>query len=177
MNSAQTRNENKPANLRSAQSPCEYFVEIGPSLFAKIKSQDFLVNKVERNINSMVIRPTDAKEIIILKTKMESESKTGKDDMSNRMLKLCCAITDPFLAESINHAIENKHFPDCLKAAKVILVFKKGETDDPLNYRPIKLLSPIGKVFERILCKQMTLIYKKWVFQSLSNWIQIKGVL
>ena len=82
----------------------------------------------------MVISPTDAKEIIKLKTKMESESKTGMDDMSNKILELCSPIVDSYLAESINHTIGNKHFADCLEAAKVIPVFKKGKTDDPLNY-------------------------------------------
>ena len=40
--------------------------------------------------------------------------------------------TDPYLAEAINHGIENKHFPDCLKIVKINPVFKKGKTDDPL---------------------------------------------
>ena len=160
---AQKLTENQPANLPSAQVPNKFFTEVGPSLSAlsaKIKSQN-LLDKVKRNINSMVISPTDAKEINKLITKMKSKSSTGDDEISNKYLKLCSPIIDPYLAEAINYAIENKHFPDCLKIAKVIPGFKKGKTDDPSNYRPISLLSPISKVFERVLCKQMTLFYKK----------------
>ena len=160
LKSAQKRNENQPANLPSAQVLNEYFTGIGPSLSAKIKSPN-LLDKVERNINSMVISPTNADEISKLITKMKSKNSTGNDEISNKILKLCSPIIDPYLAEAINYAIENRHFPDCLKIAKVIPVFKKGQTDDPSNYRPISLLSPISKVFERVLCKQMTLFYKK----------------
>ena len=49
----------------------------------------------------------------------------------------------------------------CLKIAKVIPVFKKGKPDDPSNYQSISLLSPISKVFERVMSKQMALFYKK----------------
>ena len=141
MESAQIRNENQPANLPSAQVLNKFFTERGPLLSAKIKSQN-LLDKVKRNINSMVISPTDAEEIKKLLTKMKSKSSTGNDEISNKILKLCSPINDPYLAEAINYAIESEHFPDCLKIAKVIPVFKKGKTDDPSNYRPISLLSP-----------------------------------
>ena len=122
-------------NLPCAQVPNEEFTETGPSLSAKIKSQDLVDIKVERNINSMVISLTDAKKISKLVTKMKSKSSKDNDEIGNKILKLCSPIIDPYPAEAINHAIENKHFPDCLKIAKVIPVFKKGKTDDSSNYR------------------------------------------
>ena len=86
-------------NLPNAQD-LEYFTGIGPSFSAKDKSQN-LLDKVERNINSMVISPCDAKEISKLISKMKSKSSTG-----NEILNLCSPIIDPYLAETINHAIE-----------------------------------------------------------------------
>ena len=134
---------------------------MGPSLSAKIKSQN-LLDKVERNINSMVIIPTNAKEIRKVTTTMKGKSSTGYYEISNKILKTCAPIIDPYLGEeAINYAIENILFPDCLKIAKFVPVFRKGKTDDPSNYRPSSILCPKSKVFERVLCKQMTLIYKK----------------
>ena len=69
---------------------------------------------------------------------MKSKSSAGYDKISNKTLKLYSQIIDPYFAEAINYAIENEHFPDCLKIAKVIPVFKKRNTDDPSNYRPIR---------------------------------------
>ena len=46
-------------------------------------------------------------------------------------------------------------FPDKLKIAKVIPLFKKGDESLIENYRPIFLLSSISKVFERIVFNQL----------------------
>ena len=46
-------------------------------------------------------------------------------------------------------------FPDKLKIAKVIALYKKGATDDPSNYRPISLLSVFSKIFEKIMHKRL----------------------
>jgi hypothetical protein len=39
------------------------------------------------------------------------------------------------------------------KSAIIIALFKKGIKSDPTNYRPISLLSCVGKVFERVIFK------------------------
>ena len=42
-------------------------------------------------------------------------------------------------------------FPSILKSAIVCAIFKKNEKTNCANYRPISLLSNIGKVFERVV--------------------------
>ena len=42
-------------------------------------------------------------------------------------------------------------FPDGLKLAKVIPLFKKPDPFDKTNYRPVSFFSHISKVFERII--------------------------
>ena len=44
-----------------------------------------------------------------------------------------------------------KIFPDCLKIAKVIPLFKSGDPCDLNNYRPISILTLISQVFERVV--------------------------
>ena len=46
-------------------------------------------------------------------------------------------------------------FPDSLKSAVVVPIFKPGEKKNPENYRPISLLPSISKIFERAVKKQL----------------------
>ena len=46
-------------------------------------------------------------------------------------------------------------FPDDLKAAKVVPIFKAGSKDDPGNYRPISILSSVARVFEKLIYDQL----------------------
>ena len=57
------------------------------------------------------------------------------------------------LVKLINFLFSEDIFPDLLKFANVIPVFKKGDNLDYDNYRPISLLSNIGKLKEKIVFK------------------------
>ena len=46
-------------------------------------------------------------------------------------------------------------FPDQLKIAKIIPIYKKGDQHIFDNYRPISLLPAISKVFEKIVFQQV----------------------
>ena len=46
-------------------------------------------------------------------------------------------------------------FPDDLKVAKVIHLFKKGKKEILDNYRPISLLPSLSKIFERVIFNQI----------------------
>ena len=46
-------------------------------------------------------------------------------------------------------------FPDNLKIAKVVPLYKKGDDGLFTNYRPIPLLSSVSKIFERVIFNQI----------------------
>jgi hypothetical protein len=52
-----------------------------------------------------------------------------------------------------NRYLQENTYPTCWKNASVMPLFKKGEHDLCSNYRPISLISCIGKVMERIIFK------------------------
>ena len=64
-------------------------------------------------------------------------------------------ITDLF-----NASINVCNFPDSLKLADIIPAFKKDGKMDKKNYRPISLLPPLSKIFERLLSEQMNKFLK-----------------
>ena len=70
-----------------------------------------------------------------------------------RILKSACYILSKPLAEIINNSVETAIFPDRLKHAKIIPIFKSTGIDetDPSNKRPISLLSIFNRIFEKIM--------------------------
>ena len=79
----------------------------------------------------------------------------GPSDIPAWALKDCLNLLAEPLCFMINAFIEDGKFPEHLKQAYVIPIFKKGDNEDPDNYRPISITSSIAKVFEQILREQM----------------------
>ena len=52
--------------------------------------------------------------------------------------------------------------PDVLKEAKLIPVFKKGDTSLPSNFRPITLLSIFNKLLKKNMCKRSNRFFFKY---------------
>ena len=53
-------------------------------------------------------------------------------------------------------------FPDRIKTAKAIPIFKKGSHLDMANYRPISLLSNLNKILEKIMFNRITNFFDKY---------------
>lgn len=79
----------------------------------------------------------------------------GPDNIHPRLL----LSTAQFIAEPLcyifNLSFSTGIFPDDLKIANVLPLFKSGSTDDPNNYRPISILPCISKLLEKIVHSQL----------------------
>ena len=83
------------------------------------------------------------------------------------MLKALSPAIAPVLTMIINQSLCTGIFPNRLKIAKVLPLFKKGDIYYFDNYRPISLLPTVSKIFEKVVYKQLydyfsknSLIYK-----------------
>ena len=81
----------------------------------------------------------------------QSKNSCGLDGISSKLIKIIePAIIKP-LTLLINQVLNTGIFPDELKIAKVIPIFKKDDPTLLKNYRPISLLSTLSKVIEKII--------------------------
>ncbi|CAM4697877.1 unnamed protein product, partial [Caretta caretta] len=79
----------------------------------------------------------------------------GKDGIRYSLLKK----RDPsclVLATLFNHCKRFCQTPSSWKKAMTVLVYKKGERDDPSNWRPISLCSTISKLYASCLASRIT---------------------
>jgi hypothetical protein len=136
-----------------------YFVDIGPNLSDNIITpqnlsfKDYLKFPVlSRSFCFNKINDSDVSKII---DQLKPKTSSGIDCISNKLIKMLKEVILPFLTLIINQCIETGIFPDKLKMAKVIPLFKKNEKDLLENYRPISLLPSLSKVIEKVIHNQI----------------------
>ena len=83
---------------------------------------------------------------VIKVVKNLNDSKAVGGDIPTKILKEC-EFTFDIITACINKAIESGNFPDRLKMANVIPVFKKEDPLDKSNYRPVNILPLLSKVY------------------------------
>ena len=73
-----------------------------------------------------------------------------------QLLKRLSPTISPVLRSLFNSCLRLGVFPNELKIAKVIPLFKSGNINDMSNYRPISILPILSKILEKIIYKRLT---------------------
>ena len=84
--------------------------------------------------------------------KLNCKKSVGYDSVPQRLLK---AGAMQLSTKLINNSITSCIFPDSLKCAEVIPIFKKDDIMNKNNYRPVTVLPCISKVYEGVLVEQL----------------------
>ena len=107
----------------------EYFTQIGPRLAANIdvankrSYESYLGNPCEGEFNFT----RTSEEIMEIISKMKPKSSSGLDNISCRLMKDISDIIATPLTLLINQSLQSGIFPDKLKIAKVVPIFKAGK--------------------------------------------------
>lgn len=149
-------NEAKVANLFN-----NYFIGITRSLaggsLPPTTSQSSCTNTttpsppIRSPANSLFMYPVTSAEILEAIGLMSNKRSVGIDGIKVELIKNCAySLLEP-LSIIINLSFTSGVFPDGLKTAVVIPIFKAGARDEISNYRPISLLPIISKIIELIV--------------------------
>ena len=142
----------------------KFFANIGPELSKNLHSNS--LKSVSSDMKQTIISSFNFECVnseIVEKTTLELSSKNscGSDGLSTNFLKrISKIIAASPLYVVINQSLVTWIFPDRLKIAKVIPLFKKGDDNVYDNYRPICLLSSISKFVEIIVFSSLRLFFK-----------------
>lgn len=134
----------------------KYFAEIGGIESTDVGTENPLENIKRNPVNSMFMPYVTTMETTDIIRKLKN--KTTKDiyDLTPMILKQIEEQISTTLTYTINKAIKEGIFPNELKLAKIIPIFKKGDVDECSNYRPISILPVISKVFEKVFNEKIT---------------------
>ena len=111
------------------------------------------MSKIAPNPHTMYFHPITNTEIKSLIKKLPPKNSSGHDNIGNTLLKkISDAIIKP-LHHIFNLSLSSGEFPEDMKLAEVIPLFKKGLKDKMENYRPISLLITISKILEKCIYK------------------------
>ena len=87
---------------------------------------------------------------------LDTSKAVGPDLVHNRILKECASILAEPLCIIFNKSLSDCKFPELWKTAHITPIFKKGDSSNCTNYRPISLLSCVGKVLEKLVQKHLS---------------------
>ena len=98
---------------------------------------------------------TSSEEVTKILKSLNVNKSHGPDGISQKLLKETSISIAPSLTALINKSFEAGEYPTNWKMANTTPVFKNGDKNTTKNYRPISLLSCVGKVQERVAFSEL----------------------
>ena len=139
-----------------------YFINIGPSLTKHINTgsrnpTSFIINSIKESIFLNNVEQNEVKNVIVTL----KNSSPGWDNISALVIKATFTFFISPLIHVINLSFNQGIFPNELKIAKVIPLYKANDPMLMVNYRPVSILSVFSKIFERIMYNRLLLFIEK----------------
>jgi len=140
-----------------------FFVNVGQ----KTEKEIPIVNRSpesflkDRNDFNFLLTCVSNDEIISIIKNLDTKKSSGPSGIPTRLLILIPDLIVFPLCKIINTSFTTGIFPEAIKIAKVIPIFKKGSTQNVNNYRPISLLSIFDKIIEKLMYNRVYIFLEK----------------
>lgn len=113
---------------------------------------------VDQNITSLEHPRISEHEVAEVIRKLPSKKAKGGDGIPNELIKIAESLLTPVLAKIFENCLTLGYFPTAWRTATTAILRKHDKDDysDAGAYRPIALLSCLGKVFETVIARRLT---------------------
>ena len=129
-----------------------YFANTGARLTQS--KPNCMENNVIGQQQSLCLKKIDLIEFIEVIESFKNKYSTYCYDVNTVFVKQLKTLLAGPMTEVFKDCLTSGNYPNCLKIAKIVPIFKEGDNDDPSDYRPISLLPVLGRIFERIIFKR-----------------------
>ena len=99
--------------------------------------------------------PSSTDEIAQLIENLNDKKTVRSNGVEIKFIKYCKSIISPVISGLFNLCVNKGVFPNCLKIAEIIPIYKKGDINEATNYRPIALLSQFNKLMEKMIFSRL----------------------
>ena len=134
-----------------------FFANVGHDInssFCDSRESDYL-RHVKNVDSSAFFKPITCKEIIDFVSNLKNDTSAGYDGIEIQIIKRSIHLICKPLCAIFNQCIELGIFPEKLKIARVVPVFKSGSPDVMTNYRPISVLPVFSKILEKCISTRL----------------------
>ena len=150
--------ENFNTDASIVDNMCDHFSIVGKRIANSTRkfSEDGTYHQFlpEESDVSAYLKPVTASELRTTLWNMRNNA-SGADFLSLRVLKYVFSEICDQVCVLFNMCLKVGVFPDFMKIARVVPLFKGGEKNLPNDYRPISLLPVLSRVFEKLISGRM----------------------
>ena len=126
-----------------------------------------ILRKFQENPNSVFLSPCIEVELLKIIDSLPNKNSAGHDGISNVLVKNLKAEIIISLTIIFNNSLSAGIFPELMKHAEVVPLYKSGIKLETTNYRPISLLLTISKILEQFVYKEIyTFLNDGQLFES-----------
>ena len=134
----------------------EFFCNVPSTLAAQLpKSHKSATSYLSQRRKQFRFAQVSEIEVFLLLESLDTNTSFGIDKIHPPLLKTAALQIYRTLTFIFNLSINKGIFPDSMKLAKVVPIFKQGSRFACSNYRPISVLSSKSKIFERCIFNQL----------------------
>ena len=163
------------SELTDERDISEYFNDYFSGIAGKLNSSipppvnDPLENLSRGNhSNSLFLYPVTCSEVTNVSLNLKNSS-YGLNCIPTKIFKSAINYLALPLSVIINNSIAQGIFPDILKNASVIPIYKSGSSTDVNNYRPISILPLLSKIFEKCVNIRVVNYLEKYNILSINQ--------